>query len=68
MAFIAKKLSYFITGLGQKVKGTLYNIVIKNVTGGLFFFIPVKTKRVMLKTLIILGKIAIARSFFKEVI
>ena len=56
-----------MAGLGQKTKSTFRNIVIENVTGGLFFFIPVKVKRVIFKALIIFNKVIIARSFYKEV-
>ena len=68
MAFIAKKLGRFITGLGQKAKGTFYSIVIENIAGGLFFFIPVKVKRVIFKALMVFGKVVIARTFYKEVV
>ena len=65
---MAKKLSRFMAGLGQKVKGTFCNIIIENVAGSFFFFIPVKAKRIILKALIILNKVIMARSFYKKVI
>ena len=49
MAFIAKKLSCFIAGLGQRAKGTPYGVTVENVAGGPFFSTPAKAKRVMLK-------------------
>ena len=55
-----------MAGLSQKAKNTLYNIVIENVTGSFFFSVPVKAKRIIFKTLIILNKIVITRSFYKK--
>ena len=68
MAFMAKELGRFVAGLGQKAKGTPYNVVIEDIAGGFFFSVPVKIKRVMPKALVVLGKVAMARSFCKEVV
>ena len=65
---MAKKLSRLMAGLGQKAKSTPYNITVKNMANGPFFSVPVKAKRIMLKTLIIFNKIVMARLFYKKVI
>ena len=65
---MVKELGCFVAGLSQKAKGTFCGVVVKNVTGCFFFFIPVKVKRVMLKALVVLGKVVIARLFCEEVV
>ena len=40
MAFIVKKLSCLVAGLGQKTKGTLRNVAVEDVASGPFFSIP----------------------------
>ena len=68
MAFVAKELGRLVAGLGQRAKGAPRSIAVEDVAGGPFFFIPVKVKRVIFKTLIIFDKIIITRSFYKKVI
>ena len=65
---MAKELGRFVARRGQRAKGTPCGVAVENVAGGPFFFTPVKAKHVMPETLVVLGKVAMARSFCKEVV
>ena len=65
---MAKELGRLITRGGQKAKNTLYSVAIENIAGGSFFSAFVKAECVMLKALVVLGKIAMARTFCEEVV
>ena len=67
MAFVAKELGRLVAGLGQRAKGAPRSIAVEDVAGGPFFSTPAEAERVMPEALVVLCKVAVARSFCEEV-